>query len=596
MASAPRPVPLREAAPAAFTVLFGALLLARTWMTWPMPTHDVGRELAVPARVAAGERLYRDVVANCGPLPVWLHALAFRLLGDTLAAPLALLLPAAALTFASLWVLARRAAGPAAAFWGVLWGLSVALVAPNNGALVYPYSFASAHALAFSAAALAFFPAGRAGPAVAAALWAAALASKPEWALASIGAALLAEARGDGARLAFPRRSARAAAAALLAGGCVYALAFRGAAPDSLRKEGPLVVLAIPPEWRNVYRIASGLDAPLRSLGAVATAATLLLGLLVAVEAATRLRRRTARHRSAGARAALVPAAFVLVAGASVAALGLTTPGLVLDQALPPVLRALPAAVTLLVGLLAAGRLESSPSLLALAAFAALGSARAFLNVSVGWGGTPYAALAVPALAAAAAAAAHRLLPGREVPLGVVLASLVTLQAGRVLRLSDPAAFAPVPTSRGTFRMPVERAAVFRAALDVLARRARPGDGLAAFPEGGYLTFVLGLPNPLRQEQILPGHLDAGGERAAIERLRERPPRFVVLLDQPAGAFGPVAFGRDYAQELWAAAIRPCGLVASIGAPASAPVGAAPFFIRIYERRPVEVGTDDSAR
>jgi len=70
---------------------------------------DGSREANVPARVAAGERLYRDVVHYYGPAGPWIEAAALRVFGRHLAVLEALGLAAAAVLFAALWRLTRRA-------------------------------------------------------------------------------------------------------------------------------------------------------------------------------------------------------------------------------------------------------------------------------------------------------------------------------------------------------------------------------------------------------------------------------------------------------------------------------------------------------
>ena len=196
-------------------LVLATALLARTWMTWANPFVDGSKELRIPERVARGERLYGDVVCHYGPVPNWLHAAAFRTAGYRLTTPLLLLVPLSGLVFLSLFVLARAAAGLEAAGWGTAWGLALALVAPLGGALVLPYSYAGTHALAFAALGLVLSlsprPAALAG---AAACWALALASKQEYAVASMGAACLAHAVGR----PFPRLLPVRVVAALGAG------------------------------------------------------------------------------------------------------------------------------------------------------------------------------------------------------------------------------------------------------------------------------------------------------------------------------------------------------------------------------------------
>lgn len=567
-----------EAAGVAAIALLGAGLLARTWMTWVNPTVDSSRELMIPARVALGERLYLDVVAHYGPVPVWLHAAADRLLGLHLSTPLALLVPLAAVTIFTFYLLVRRVAGPLAACSASLLATAVALVAPNGGALVFPYSFSAAHGLAFSSLALALFMRpSRAAAAGAAALWGLALASKPELALVGLTAAFAGEAFGSPGPWRFPRRAFVTVIAAVACGLGIWGVALHGIPLRSLVLEGPLVLFHLPKEWRGVYQIVSGLGDPARAFAVTATGAFLGLLLLAAVQAGAWLARR------AGTGTAL--AAFGGVAALLVAGLLGTEPGRLLDQALPPALRAAPLALAGVVALLAARRIAPSPALVALALAGSLGAVRVALNFTYGWSATPYAALAAPGLVAAAVAAAFVLLPGRGPFLAASFVSLAALQAGRIVLATDPSTYVTLETPRGALRLGSDRAEAFGGAMSWISARARPGDTLAAFPEAGLLNFALGLPNPLRQDQILPGHLDAAAEEATMARLRERRPRFVVLANQPSAAFGPESFGRDYATSLWAAVLDGWRLAATFGTAGPAdPVGSGPFFIRVYER------------
>src|SRR5437763_17082825 len=58
----------------------GAASIAFSWLRWISPFVDSGRAMDVPARLLAGERLYRDVTYNYGPAGPWLSALALRVL------------------------------------------------------------------------------------------------------------------------------------------------------------------------------------------------------------------------------------------------------------------------------------------------------------------------------------------------------------------------------------------------------------------------------------------------------------------------------------------------------------------------------------
>ena len=68
---------------AALVALF-VLMLVATWHRWTNPVVDHGREMNVPARVLAGERLYTDVFLHYGPFATYFNAFLCHLFGITL--------------------------------------------------------------------------------------------------------------------------------------------------------------------------------------------------------------------------------------------------------------------------------------------------------------------------------------------------------------------------------------------------------------------------------------------------------------------------------------------------------------------------------
>ena len=161
--------------------------LAATWLRWINPFVDSGREMNVPARLAAGERLYRDIVYYYGPAGPWLQALVLRVSDWTsrlalagrsrprlsaaaalfagrpglhlspVAAPfarrtwlpleIACLALAAAILFL-LYRLAAAAGGPRSALAATALAAAFCVGAPHGGAFVFPYSASSLYALA----------------------------------------------------------------------------------------------------------------------------------------------------------------------------------------------------------------------------------------------------------------------------------------------------------------------------------------------------------------------------------------------------------------------------------------------------------------
>ena len=107
--------------------------LAATWLRWINPFVDSGREMNVPARLAAGERLYRDVVYYYGPAGPWLQALALRVSGSVGPRPRLPLSPAAALFAGHTWLpLEIACLALAAAILFLLYRLAAAAGGPRS--------------------------------------------------------------------------------------------------------------------------------------------------------------------------------------------------------------------------------------------------------------------------------------------------------------------------------------------------------------------------------------------------------------------------------------------------------------------------------
>lgn len=539
----------------------------------------------VPARLAAGERLYRDVVYHYGPAGPWLEGAALALFGRRFAALHGVGLLAAILLFFSLWRLTARAGSRLAACLATTWAAALCIGAPNGGSFLFPYSFDALFAFsgAFLSLCLAAEPPGRGRDALSAAGLALALACKPEIGAAAAAVLLVAGLRAEDRK----RETSRSllvvgagAAAALL----IWGIAFAGVTASDLSPEGPFALFSPPKEWRAFYRVISGLSDPGGSLAWVLTA-LFLDGLILA--AALLLARAARRAPGAGL--------AVWALGAAAAAWFLLSGGAGIEDRLPPLLSPMPV-VAVLAGL-AVLRCPLDPAGRArwlLFGFSAAAGARVVLGLAYGARTTPYSILAVPGLAASAAVLAVDLLPRKaSAPemlrrlVAVVFLALSVVAVVRWRRLLAPEASTLLETPAGPLRLPPEKAGVTAQALAYLAANARPGDGLSGAPETGFFNFVTGLRSPLRQEQIFPGHLDAAAEARVVERIENAGPRYFLLVNQPAPAFESVAFGRDYTVGLWSAVERRYRLAAAFGqAPPDAPVGWPRFFIRVYERRP----------
>jgi hypothetical protein len=405
----------------------------------------------------------------------------------------------------------------------------------------------------------------------------------------------------------------------------VYAAAFAGVPWRLLLGQGPLThMLAMPPEWKGFYGSVSGLARLDRSLPELAwgvgldLVALAVCALTLEPRSAMPTRRqisspatplvtresgaapRRGRPEKGSAGAALPRLLFCVAVAAGVAAFAhwggpRRWPWGRFSDALPPLLLPLPllaaAAAAAMLRRPLDGRGRARFLLFALAAALAT---RVLLGLEIGPEMAAYCALPLALLLAAAAVLAGDLLAPRlrdpggfRFRLAALAAGLTALYLFRVGTLAFGPHIVRLETPGGALRLPWKEAYAIEGTLGYLAARARPGDALASFPEAGFFNFVLGLPNPMREEEIFPGVLGSGREAAAIARLLASRPRFVLLANRPTPEFGARAFGTDYAAGLWSAVEDHYTLAATFGnAPDWTPIGGRRFFVRVYELVP----------
>jgi hypothetical protein len=127
-----------------------AYFLSISWLKWPDPLIDYGRELYLPWRLANGAVLYRDAEDSYGPLSQYLDAALFRVFGPGLHVLVAADLLVFLSILASIYVLIRRAWGvtaalAAAAVFVAVFGFSQFSIGNYNYAT--PYSHEATHGL-----------------------------------------------------------------------------------------------------------------------------------------------------------------------------------------------------------------------------------------------------------------------------------------------------------------------------------------------------------------------------------------------------------------------------------------------------------------
>ena len=121
--------------------------------------------------------------------------------------------------------------------------------------------------------------------------------------------------------------------------------------------------------------------------------------------------------------------------------------------------------------------------------------------------------------------------------------------------------------------------------LEFIAQNSAPEDAIAVVPEGSSLAFLSGRKMPLRQQIMIPGFMDAQGERDAIAQVATV--KYVLVINRPMREFGLEAFGRDYYQAFGQYldekfhVVKVCGEVKD----EKLQIGSPHFFIKILAHR-----------
>jgi hypothetical protein len=131
-----------------------AAMAAWTWLGWPDPIVDFGRELYVPWQITEGKILYRDIAYFNGPLSPYVNALVFTVLGVSLRSIVIVNLVLLALLTAMIWRLLARIVDRMTATTACIVFLTIfafiQLAGIGNYNFVTPYSHELTHGLVLS--------------------------------------------------------------------------------------------------------------------------------------------------------------------------------------------------------------------------------------------------------------------------------------------------------------------------------------------------------------------------------------------------------------------------------------------------------------
>ena len=570
---------------------YGLLLLA-SWQRWTQPLIDHGREMNLPARLAAGEQLYRDAQFLYGPFAPYWNALLYRVFGVHLAVLHASGALVGAFILALLYWLARRLMTVGQAAATVALALAVcALKATGN--YVQPYAYAALYGLLFALAALAclvrFTQTRRMiWMCAAGALAGFAVISKPELALgalAAAGAAWLA--------LSWQARQAqwRSGFAFALPVLCVVIAAFglilQRVPLNVLLNDNHILFTAMPPQLIYFNRHISGLARWPQSFWFTAS------GLLMfALWFGGCLTLAAVWQRE---RAALTKGLLWL----SASALGLFIAFNFLRVA--PAVTPFASAVLLMpcVAVICARQLMKQPAddsallLMLYAVFGFCGALRCFLNVTITG---PYTPFFIPLLLIVYLHLLFNLLPRwfnvsarlRPSYQCAAIALIVLLAAGmgvNSIKLLHRNKTAALHTPRGRLWVEAEFGQPMAEALRDIETMTRSTDEVLCLPMATTLNFLSGRRYPFFAEIVHPGFLAGAPEQAAIADLARRRVRLILIANLDTSEFRDRVFGQDYNQPLMRWIETHYRVAARFDSAQSrgAKFGAAPFFIQAYE-------------
>jgi hypothetical protein len=580
-----------------------AVGLGVSWQRWGNPVVDSGRELNLPLRLVHGEMLYSDVGYMYGPLSPYLNALLYRIFHPSLWVLWSHGIFCTIVILALSYWLARQVSGRFAAVLACLLVTWVCAL-KSQGNYMLPYAFGgldgSMFVLACTAASIVSLRKKSIAWAVTASLLASlAVLSKTEFGAAALVVCVVTAVLAGYGRLRFvlywlvPFLVPAASVPALVYGWFASRVGWRVLTVDNHLFFGHVPWQLL---YFNGYRF--GFDRPWHSLSLMIASLIRLIafgGLLASVAIFIERRRNVSVDANAGAGS---PTKNLVLFGFSILGIALTsavTSDLGPLMAMPFILVGL-VGVALIAFAQAARQVSVSAQLnagtvviLATSALACL--PRILFRVSTGGALTSfllpgsvvlfvYVWLVIfPSLVPEARARQRARQMISAILMVGLLATAVTLCVRYRRKFSYPWA-----TPRGTWVTSPDLGIAFTQGLRFMEEKTAPGDAVAVLPEGTSLDFVSDRRNPLHDEIVTPGFLDAEGEARAIQALRNSRTPLIFVANRATPEFAQPSFGKDYDQHLmsWIEQnYTACGVFGSSQDP-NLEIGNPVFFLRAY--------------
>ena len=554
----------------------------------------------LPARILAGEQLYADVQFLYGPFAPYFNAGLYRLFGVKLAVLHTSGAICALLILALVYWLARQLMNvwPAAVTTGLV---MVVCALKSTANYLQPYAYAALYGLLFALIALActvrWAQTQRLRWLVGAGWWAGlAFICKPELALAAwavVGVAWLLTS-WEQRRVAW-RGGLMALGALLSAPVVAYSLILRLVPLRVLLDDNHVLFTKMPPQLVYFNQHISGLAQWPGSLWFSLAG----LGVFAVWLGGSGLLAASITRRETGWRKLALRAGALLCAGLlwrTVAVYGLRVPSDVTPFA--AAIFVLPVLIGWLLWSVWHQQENCTAELrvlLLLVVFSQFAILRALLNVTTTGPYTPFflpvllivflylLLVSGPIWLTDEARLQRRTQQVATVLLGLLVVGMAVNSARRWQRLNTAAVSAP----RGSFLTVPEIGQPLQAAIQYAQAHSALGESVLTLPVATTINFLAERGYPLREEIVHPGFLTDAKEQDAIERVKARNVRLILLANLDTSEFRDRAFGLDYNQEFlrWIEANYRVAARFDTSASVGAKLGDKPFFIVAYERR-----------
>lgn len=604
--------------------LFG---LASSWQRWGNPLIDCGREMMQPFRLLRGEMLYSDVRHIYGPLSPYLNAALYRIFGVSLNALYIDGAVSAVIVLSLIYWLSRQLMSRAAA---TLATLSVMWMCAFKAAGNYflPYSYSALHGCALGLITLTFvvrFVQAKDDKRKGFYLFIASLcAALTTLAKTEMGFAAGA-AGGVAAVLVGLPSVSRAVRYSLLfvvpflaIVVVIYAAFASVVGWNTLIVDSFLLVRGLPPELVYFNKTVSGFDRPLHSLTLILNALLRLIALAASIAALSYWLARRTEAKAANQNLAFASninpvdaaqagyidfrQAWMLLAATilMLISLPLIKGSLPWDQG--PYLM-MPLLIILLViaplreyasAVINGKRVQGRTIVfLVVAVYAMASLIRMILRVR---SGGAYGSFLLPASVVLFIYAWTITFPSliwgerarsfaKRIVYTLLWLSVLTMTFVTAIRYQRKN-IVPLVSARGTLIAEREHGRAFAEAMKYVERETVEGDALVVLPEGNSIAFMMNRRNPLREDILTPGFLDAAGERRAIRQIEAAQTRVILIANRTTKEFSAEAIGRDYLHTLFDWIEANYTPVETFGErpDANLQFGDKIFFIRAYKR------------